>query len=139
MLRYRLTHPQVLAALAAAGHGSQVLIADGHYPVSTGSTSSAQQVYLNLTPDSPTVPEVLAVLLDAVVVERAGVMQPPPGTAPPEVFQEFTRLLPDVPIDQLERFSFYAAARSPDVALVIATGERRTYANLLLTLGVAGS
>ena len=29
-------HPQLLAALAGAGHGSQVLIADANYPASTG-------------------------------------------------------------------------------------------------------
>ncbi|WP_333771874.1 RbsD/FucU domain-containing protein [Streptomyces sp. IBSBF 2435] len=36
----------------------------------------------------------------------------------------------------MDRFPFYDAARAPDTALVIATGDRRTYANLLLTLGV---
>ena len=36
----------------------------------------------------------------------------------------------------LGRFPFYAAARGSDVALVIATGEQRVYANLLLTIGV---
>jgi L-fucose mutarotase len=34
------------------------------------------------------------------------------------------------------RFEFYDAARGPNVALVIATGEQRIYANILLTLGV---
>ena len=34
------------------------------------------------------------------------------------------------------RFEFYDAARDSDVALVIATGEQRVYANLLLTIGV---
>jgi L-fucose mutarotase len=36
----------------------------------------------------------------------------------------------------LERFAFYDVARSPNVALVIATGEQRIYANILLTIGV---
>ncbi|NLF56040.1 MAG: RbsD or FucU transport, partial [Candidatus Hydrogenedens sp.] len=30
MLKQRLTHPDILEALAAAGHGSKVLIADGN-------------------------------------------------------------------------------------------------------------
>ncbi len=136
MLRYRLTHPQIVSALASAGHGSQVLLADGHYPVSTASRDSAMRVFLNLTPDHPTVPEVLDVLLDAVVVERAAVMRPPADVPEPDVFQDFARLLPDVPVERFDRHTFYDAARSPDVALVVATGERRTYANLLLTLGV---
>lgn len=136
MLRYRLTHPQILSALAAAGHGAQVLIADGHYPVSTGARAEAVRVFLNLAPDRPTVPEVLDVVLEAVVVERAAVMQPPPELPEPEVFEEIAQLLPGAPVDRLDRRPFYEAARSPDVALVIATGELRTYANLLLTLGV---
>ena len=41
MLKYRLTHPEILAALAGAGHGSQVLIADGNYPFSTGANPAA--------------------------------------------------------------------------------------------------
>jgi L-fucose mutarotase/ribose pyranase (RbsD/FucU family) len=36
VLRTRLLHPEILAALAGAGHGSRVLIADGNYPFSTG-------------------------------------------------------------------------------------------------------
>ncbi|HUG86510.1 MAG TPA: RbsD/FucU family protein [Euzebya sp.] len=136
MLRYRLTHPEILATLAAAGHGSQVLIADGHYPVSTGAAPTAVRVSLNLTPDQPTVPQVLEVLIDAVATEAATVMQPPPTIPEPQVFAEFARLLPDCPINRLDRAEFYEAARSSDVALVIATGERRTYANLMITLGV---
>jgi L-fucose mutarotase len=137
MLRYRLIHPEILAALAAAGHGSQVLLADGHYPVSTGSAPGATRVSLNLAPDRLAVPEVLEVLLDAVVVEAAAVMRPPPAEPEPAIFTELIALLAGVEAERLDRFSFYEAARGPDVALVIATGERRTYANVLLTLGVA--
>lgn len=136
MLRYRLIHPEIAAALAAGGHGSQVLIADGHYPVSTGAAAQAARVYLNLEPGRLTVTEVAEVLLDAVAVEAATVMQPPPSEPDPEIFAEFALLLGESPLRRLDRFSFYEAARSPDVALVIATGERRTYANLLFTLGV---
>ena len=35
MLNYTLVHPPLLRALAAAGHGSQVLLADGNYPAAT--------------------------------------------------------------------------------------------------------
>ncbi len=35
MLKTKLTHPEILQALARAGHGSRVLIADGDYPVGT--------------------------------------------------------------------------------------------------------
>ncbi len=136
MLRYRLTHPQILAALAAAGHGAKVLVSDGHYPHSTGAARRATIVHLNFTPDRPLVTEVLEVLLDAVAVEAATVMSPPADVATPPIFEEFRTLLPDVPLTGLDRFAFYDAARADDVTLLIATGDRRAYANIMVTLGV---
>lgn len=138
MLRYKLVHPEILAALASAGHGSRVLIADGHYPFTTAAGPNAVHVFLNLAPGRLTVTEVLEVLLDAVPVESATVMRPSSDEPTPEIFAEFERLLPEgTPIVPLDRFGFYDAARTEDVALVIATGDVRTYANLMLTLGVA--
>jgi L-fucose mutarotase len=138
MLRYTLIHPEILAALASAGHGSRVLIADGHYPFVTASGPNATHVFLNLTPGRLLATEVLEAVVDAAPIESATVMQPPPDVPTPEVFAEFEKLLPQgAPVERLDRFSFYDAARTEDVALVIATGEQRTYANILLTLGVA--
>lgn len=136
MLHHRLTHPEMLASLAAAGHGSQVLIADGHYPVSTGASRDATRVWLNLTADVPTVPQVLEVLLDSVTIEAAAMMTPPSSQPTPAVFAGINALLPMSPT-YLERYAFYNAAMSSDVALVVATGERRVYGNVLLTIGVA--
>lgn len=39
-------------------------------------------------------------------------------------------------ISTLDRFAFCEAARGPDLALAIVTGDVRTYANLLLAIGV---
>jgi L-fucose mutarotase len=138
MLRYRLTHPEILAALASAGHGSRVLIADGHYPFVTASGPNATHVFLNLAPGIVSVPQVLELIVDAVPLECAAVMHPPKDQPAPVIFAEFTRLLGEsLPMEELDRFGFYEAAKSDDVALVIATGEQRTYANILLTIGVA--
>ena len=135
MLRYKLLHPEILAALGGAGHGSQVLIADGNYPFDTRSSPNARRVYLNLAPDLLTATDVLAVLIDAIPIEAAHVMVPDEGDEP-TIFREFRALLSDRELYILRRFEFYNAASSPDVALVIATGERRVYANILLTIGV---
>ncbi len=135
MLRYKLIHPQILAALGGAGHGSQVLIADGNYPFGTGAPPGAQRVYLNLAPGLLTVTDVLAVLADAIPIEAAHVMVPDTGPEP-AIFTEFRALLPGMTLQPLDRFTFYDTARLPDTALVIATGERRVYANILLTIGV---
>lgn len=135
MLRGRLLHPQILAALARAGHRSQILISDGNYPHSTKANPRAESVFLNLAPGLVTVTQVLQALLGVVPIEAANVMRRDDGGAVP-VWDEFERLLPGVPLEPLALFDFYAAAQSPDVCLVIATGETRQWANLLLTIGV---
>jgi L-fucose mutarotase len=135
VLRYRLLQPDILRALAEGGHGGRVLIADGNYPLATGSRDGARRVYLNLAPDRLRATDVLEVLVDAVPFEAAHVMQPDSGQEP-AIFAEFRALLPSLALQPLDRFAFYDAARGPDLTLAIATGERRIYANLLLTIGV---
>ena len=136
MIRQKLTHPEILRALASAGHGSKVLIADGNYPFTTGSNPAADHVYLNLVRGSAPVDEVLAVLAESIAIEAAEVMMPGTGEEPP-IFEEFRRILPEEAVLRpLGRLPFYDAARGRDVALVIATGEQRIYANILLTIGV---
>jgi L-fucose mutarotase len=136
VLRTRLIHPEILAALAAAGHGSQVLVSDGNFPHATATPPAARRVYLNLSPGRVTVTEVLEALAATVPVEAAAVMRPHDADAP-AVLDEYRALLPpDTPVDVVERFAFYELARGRDVTLAIATGDQRLYANLLLTIGV---
>ena len=143
MLKTRLLHPEILRALGEAGHGSQVLIADGNYAMLTGSNAAACRVYLNLAPGLVTVTDVLDVLIDVIPIEAAHVMLPETGpeagpeAAPePGIFAEFRARLPGIPLQPLARPDFYSATRRPDLALAISTGEQRLYANLLLTIGV---
>ena len=135
MLTTRLLHPEILAALGEAGHGAQVLIADGNYPLATRSNPDAYRVFLNLEPGKLTVTDVLSVIAEAIPVEAAFVMGPDDGSEP-SIFADFRELLPDTELQRLGRFDFYDMARSSDCALAIATGEQRLYANILLTIGV---
>jgi L-fucose mutarotase len=135
LLRGTLIHPEILDALGRAGHGSKVLIADGNYPFATGVGPRARQVFLNLSPGLLKVTDVLGVLAEAIPIEAAAVMMPP--DEPPPIFEEFRRILPEgMELEPLERFAFYAASKEESVALLIATGEERIYANILLTIGV---
>ncbi len=145
MLYGTLLHPEILRALGRCGHGSQVLIADGNYPLSTATHPETTLVYLNLAPGRVDCVEVLQSLLTASPFEAAAVMRPTdkgPHALPeePPVWTEFAAHLQaadcTAPLQRVERFAFYEAARSPNVALAIATGEQRIYANLLLTIGV---
>jgi len=135
MLKQRLTHPHILEALASAGHGARILIADGNYPASTQYGENTELVYLNLAPGKLGVIEVLDIILTAVPVEAATVMEPDEGTEP-QIFQEFRSFLPGLGLNKLNRYEFYEEASSPDTCLCIVTGEQRIYANILLTLGV---
>ena len=136
MLSYTLTHPPLLRALAAAGHGSQVLLADGNYPAATAKPAGAEVIHLNLRPGLLSVTDVLHPLLEAVNFEAASVMALPDGGAVP-AHDEYRQLLGEqVAFSVVERFAFYEAARGPDVAFVVATGDQRICANLLLTIGV---
>ncbi len=135
MLHGPLIHPPLLAALAAAGHGSRVLIADGNYPHSTGVNPSAERVFLNLRPGLATVDDVLDVLVRAVPLESATVMIPPEGQTVP-AHEGFREILGDLEWNEVGRFDFYDLCKTPDVAVVVATGEQRVYANVLLTIGV---
>ena len=142
MLKGQLLHPELLRALAAAGHGAKVLLADGNYPVSTQAPPSAARIYLNLAPGIVAVTDVLKALATTIPIEAAEVMVPDAGPEPP-IFEEFRGILREaaagsgeVSLAPLGRHAFYAAASAEDVAVAVATGERRVYANLLLTIGV---
>ena len=147
MLKSKLLHPTILSALAGAGHGSKVLIADGNYPASTARGPRAELVSLNLSPGVVGCVEVLEALAATVPIEAAAVMEtlkegPYAMAEDPPIWAEFARVLveQDGPgeLDRIERLAFYDAAATPEVALTIQTGERRVYANLLLTIGVRG-
>jgi len=135
MLKGKLIHPEIMAALALCGHGDKVLIADGNYPLDS-KTADAELVYLGLTPGLPTVTDVLAAIQSVCAIEKAEVMDPADGTTP-AIFNEFTEMLDGMELTKLGRYEFYDAACEAGVRLAISTGEKRTFANLLITIGCA--
>lgn len=133
MLLSKCIHPEILEAVGKMGHGSRILISDGCYPHITGSPASARKVWLNLMPDMLRVTNVLEALTSIIPVEEAFVMVPPDEADQP-IFAEFKKLLADMELTKLQRLEFYDKAREPDTALLIATGDQRNWANLLLTM-----
>lgn len=136
MMRTPITHPELLAALARCGHGTKILIADGNYPHVTGVGPHTTRIALNVAPGLLTADQVLELLIATVPVEAAEYMENADGAASPAVEGYGQALGPEIALSGLERFTFYDRARENDVAVVIATGEQRQYANLLLTVGV---
>lgn len=139
MIKYRLLHPQLLSALGRAGHGNRILIADANYRFVTGAPPQAEKVYLNFMPGQLSATQVLTGLLDAVPVESAYAMLMDDGQEP-SIAADFRALLPkDINLNLLERYKFYEQVESPQTILVIATGEQRLFANLLLEIGVVSA
>jgi len=136
MLKTKLLHPEILSALGSNGHGSRLLIAEGNYPFSTGVPENAKKVFLNLSPGMVSVTEVLKIISEAIPIESYLVMLPPDET-PQAIHDEFLNILGDsIPVTKIKKIDFYREARSPDTCLVIATGETRRFANILITIGV---
>lgn len=134
MLTSTLLHPEILGALASAGHGSRIAIVDANYPHSTAIAPRARIVHLNLTPGTVDALTVLRAVRSACAFEAAQAMAPPDAEPRPEIHDAFESALGGLPLEPLPRHEFYAAVRSDDVALVIATGESRLYGNVLLTM-----
>lgn len=136
MLTGNCINPEIMRVLSLLGHGDKVLISDGNYPLAS-KTGEAEKVWLGLRPGQPTADDVLDTLLHVINVEKAEVMDPGDGSTP-EIFGEFGKLLgSNVEITKLGRFKFYDACCAKTLRLAISTGEKRTFANILLTVGVA--
>lgn len=136
MLNTSLINPEIISALAYCGHGSKVLIADGNYPLAEKS-GNAKKVYLGVTSGLPTVTDVFQALHGVCEIESAAVMQPEGGEEP-EIFAEFRKELGGMELQKLGRYEFYDACMEEGaVYLAISTGEKRTFANILLTVSCA--
>ncbi len=138
MINGPMIHPQLLRALAGAGHGAKVLIADSNYPHETWANPRSTVVFLNLAPGLINAMDVLEVLKKTISIEAAAIMLPAEedGQIDIPIHEEFRAALPGIEVSEIRRWDFYPEAGSVDVAVVIATGEARIYANLLLTIGV---
>ncbi|MDR1763743.1 MAG: RbsD/FucU family protein [Dysgonamonadaceae bacterium] len=134
MLFTKCIHPQILGALGKLGHGSWILISDGGYPHITHTPQTAEKVYLNLAQGILSVSQILETLKETVPIEEASVMTPPDGAHLP-VHEDFRRIIPDVKFNFIPQFDFYKTAKADNVGLVIASGDMRNYANLLLKVG----
>jgi L-fucose mutarotase len=133
-----LLHADLLHALAAMGHGDELVIVDANFPaasigrrvlhVAGASASEALDAVLTLFP------------LDTFAKPAAFTMEVVGDPdAVPEAVREFAAAfsehgLADAEIGHLERRAFYERARA--AFAVVRTGELRPYGNILLIKGV---
>ena len=132
--------PDALHALASMGHGDDVAIVDANFPAArVAAVAGARLVPLSGV-DAPAVLDAVLTLLPVDDFEPAPAryMQVVGDAAvvPPPVQQFADRLAragEAAPVG-LERHAFYEAAARSQV--ILQTGERRPYGNLLLRKGV---
>ena len=128
----------LLAILSDMGHGDEIAIVDANFPADSMAQRLVQLPGISAT---DTLEAVLSVLpLDDFVESPAAAMDSP--NERPEIYPEFEALLHKaegrtISLEPLERFAFYE--RTKEAYAVIATGERRLYANIILKKGVLRS
>jgi L-fucose mutarotase len=136
MLRAPIIHPQVLSALASAGHKSLIVVADAHFAAATNIAQGATVVHAALRPETPLVPEVVELISRTIAIEAVTVMSPSEPSLG-AVADEVAALLPEgIERSAVDRADFVALTRSADVALCIVTGDTRRFANAILRVGV---
>lgn len=133
--------PELLKTLAQMGHGDELIIADGNFPC-----HSVGKDAIVIRADGHGVPEILDAIMELIPLDTytekpVGLMEVVPGDTcgTPEIWQTYEEILAKHEpehhsVEFIERFAFYERAKS--AYLIIATGEKAIYANILLKKGV---
>ena len=133
-----LLSPDLLHALAAMGHGDEIVVVDANFPAAT----CARRL---ISLDGIGAPDVVAAILSVMPLDHA---VPHPARvmavigepdAVPAVVAEFgvaigRALGRDLKPHPVERQAFYDEAKR--AYAIVRTGERRFYGNIVLTKGV---
>ena len=130
--------PDLLHALRAMGHGDEIVIADANFP---GSSIGPDCIRADGSSACEVLRAVLSVMpLDTFVPDPALTMQVVGDPEEiPEAVRDFQTIIDEVAdnstrIQGLERFAFYDRAATAYV--IVQTGERRLYGNIILKKGV---
>lgn len=134
MIKSDIIHPDLLQALALCGHKANILIADANYSFLTNTSPQARIIWLNFTPGLIGSVVILEKILGYINVEKATLMRSP-ADFDNTIEREYRDTLSGMnEFEYVDRNAFYAQAKSSDTILVIATGETRRFANILLTV-----
>lgn len=135
MIKTEIIHPDLLQALAQCGHKANILIADANYSFLTNSSPRARIIYLNFYPGLISSVVILQKMLGYINIEKA-VLMSCPDDFDNTIAREYRTLLAEsTAVEYVTREAFYALAKSSDTLLVVASGETRRFANILLTVG----
>jgi L-fucose mutarotase len=138
-----LLTPDLLAVLAAMGHGDEIAVVDANFPADSVARGTYHGRAVSLAAAS--MPEAVAAILSVLPLDEfvdAPVRRMGAGSGADEladVQQEVQAIIDDDsgrhwPMGVLDRFAFYEAARVSYA--VVLTGERRYFGNVLIKKGV---
>ncbi|OPW99122.1 RbsD/FucU family protein [Citrobacter sp. A316] len=134
MIKSDIIHPDLLQALAQCGHKANILITDANYSFLTNTSTQAKIIWLNFSPGMISSVIILEKILAYINVEKATLMASPVDFNN-TIECEYRGMLSEaIEIEHVERNAFYSQAKSSDTILVIASGETRRFANILLTV-----
>lgn len=129
--------PDLLHALRAMGHGDEIVIVDANFPAESSGPPVIRLDGLSATDVADAVLTLMP--LDDFVDEAAIAMEVVGNPRKREqTHKDFDRLVkkhePGMKLALIERFAFYE--RASQAFVIVQTGERRLYGNILLKKGV---
>ena len=136
-----LLTPELLMILRAMGHGDEIAIVDANYPAKS---NAKRLVRLDGADATQALIAILSVLPLELLREGAGELHA--GRRQAQGDPARGRRFPDrrrpalgfpTKIARIERFAFYERAKT--CFAIVATSDRRLYANIILTKGVIGA
>jgi L-fucose mutarotase len=128
----------LLAILSDMGHGDEIVITDANFPAASMARRLIRLPGISAT---DALAAVLSVLPLDDFVDRPAAAMDAPGERP-AIYPEFESAIRKaegraISLQPVERFAFYDRAKA--AYAIIATGERRLYANIILKKGVLRS
>ena len=135
----KIVSPELVKVLCEMGHGDEIVIADGNFPVETfgkrviradgiGGAAMLEAVLSLIPLDTYSNPNMILMQL----------MECDQGKINPVIGKEYEKIAEkhdkNVKIGHIDRFAFYERAKT--AFAVIATGEEAVYANIILKKGV---
>lgn len=132
----KIISPELLKVLCEMGHGDEIVIGDGNFPAAANARNLIRADGIGAAAILDAVLQLIP--LDQYDANNFVLMQKCEGdTADTSIWNEYEAVLkkyePDAVVSFEERFAYYERAKK--AYAVIATGEEKQYANIILKKG----
>lgn len=132
----KIISPELLKALCEMGHGDEIVIADGNFP-------AAAYAKKLIRADGVGAAQILDAVLNLIPLDQYDennfvlMLKCEGDNADTSLWEEYKKILkeyePDAIMSFEERFDFYERAKK--AYAIVATGEEKQYANIILKKG----